>query len=290
MAKAKAKKTFEGVHPLVDFVMSQEDLARRRLSIGGSDANTLMSGDREKIYELWREKRGEGKPQEDPSINMLMGQATEKLNAAWYYFKTGDQVSNMQGFAKTEEFGYPAHATLDGECLGGDAIFESKHTGGYDFGTKAKRTIDTVRELYNPQLQHNMMVTGKSRVVLAVFFDNNAWDFCTVDADPFYQDALAEVEAKFWACVQSGEPPGGFGVIEAAPVVKEFREVDMTGNNQWAAAADDYLKYKATVQAFESAESTLKSLVEADVGKATGYGLMIKRDKRGALRIYEEKE
>lgn len=283
-----AKRKQNNGHALAEFMMTDEDLARRRLSIGGSDANTLMSGDTKRILELWREKRGEGKPQEDPSINMLMGTATEKLNAAWYSFKTGDTVTDMQGFAKTDAFGYPAHATLDGICLDGSAIWEAKHTGGYDFGSKAKRTIDTVRELYMPQLQHNMMVTGLTRSVISVFFDNNNHDWCGVDADPFYQDALQEAEAEFWRCVQSGEAPGGAVSIAAAPVVKEFREVDMTGNNEWAAAADDYMKHKASAAAFESSQSALKSLVESDVGKATGHGLMIKRDKRGALRIYEE--
>jgi predicted phage-related endonuclease len=286
--KKKAPKVYEGGHPLADYIMSDEQQARRRNSIGGSDANTLMGGDPEKIYELWREKRGIADPQGDPSINMLMGTATEKLNAAWYHFKTGDRVTDMQQFAASDEFGYPAHATLDGLCFGGESIWEAKHTGGYDFGTKSKRSIDTVRELYMPQLQHNMMVTGLQRSVISVFFDNNNHDWCGVDADPFYQDALKEAEATFWACVLSGEPPGGIRKIESAPVVKEFREVIMTGNNQWAAAAEDYKKYKASVDVFESAATTLKSLVEADVGVASGYGLMVKRDKRGALRIYEE--
>ena len=35
--------------------------ARRRSSIGGSDANIIMSGDREKILDLWRVKTG-GEP------------------------------------------------------------------------------------------------------------------------------------------------------------------------------------------------------------------------------------
>lgn len=275
------------IDPMAEFVMSEEDKARRRLSIGGSDANTLMSGNAQWIYELWQEKRGEAGKEQEPSINMLMGQATERLNAAWYGKKAGDLVTDMQGFRKTEEYGYPCHATLDGICQGGAAIWEAKHTGGYDFGTKAKRSIDTVRELYNPQLQHNMMVCGLDRAVLSVFFDNNNHDYCTVDADPFYQEALREAESAFWDCVVFGEAPEGFTPISAAPKIEEFREIDMTGNNLWAAAVADYISAKPHVDTFKTAESALKSLVESDVGLAEGYGLKIKRDKRGALRIYE---
>ena len=286
MAMNKAPKTYEGGHPLAAFIMSPSDLARRRLSIGGSDANILMSGDAQRIHDLWLEKRGEGKPQSDPSINMLMGTATEALNAAWYTFKTGDIVTDMQGFAKTDKFGYPAHATLDGICKGGESMWEAKHTGGYDFGSKAKRSIETVRAMYMPQLQHNMMVTGLSKSVISVFFDNNNWDWCGVDEDPFYQDSLREAEAAFWASVQSGAAPGSISVIEAPPAVKDLRDVDMTGNNEWGSAAAEYIFCKPFVKAFESAESVLKSMVESDVGKAEGYGLTIKRDKRGSLRVY----
>ncbi|WP_410959850.1 hypothetical protein, partial [Salmonella sp. SAL4356] len=36
--------------------------AERLAGIGGSDANTILSGDRERILGLWREKRGEQPP------------------------------------------------------------------------------------------------------------------------------------------------------------------------------------------------------------------------------------
>lgn len=277
------KPTNAAAHPLRAYIMSEEAQARRRLSIGGSDANTLMSGDQQRIYELWLEKRGQGKPQGDPSINMLMGTATEKLNAAWYHHKTGDVVTDMQGFVHNDKHGYPAHATLDGLCHDGWTVWEAKHTGGYDFGTKAKRTIDTVREQYMPQLQHNMMVCQLDAAVLSVFFDNNTHDWCEVQADPFYQDALRFEEAAFWSSVQSGEPPSSIPVIAAPAKITEYRQVDMTGNNEWAVAAADYIRLKPEAEAFEDAVVALRSLVESDVNLASGYGLIAKRNKRGAL-------
>ena len=39
--------------------LSAEAIAARRHSIGGSDANTIMSGDEARIIRLWQEKRGE---------------------------------------------------------------------------------------------------------------------------------------------------------------------------------------------------------------------------------------
>ena len=41
------------------FRLNSEELDRRRSFIGGSDANIILSGDREKVKQLWHEKRGE---------------------------------------------------------------------------------------------------------------------------------------------------------------------------------------------------------------------------------------
>lgn len=273
-------------NPLSAFIMSDEDIAARTLSIGGSDANTLMSGNADWIYDLWKQKSGLGVKHKEPTLNMLMGTATEELNAAWYASKTGDAVTDMQKIVRSDAFAYPMHATLDGLCMDGAAIWEAKHTGGYDFGAKAKRTIDTVRETYYPQLQHNMMVTERKQAVISVLFDNSGWDSCVVDADPFYQDALSEIEREFWESVQEGRSPGPIESIKAEAVAKEFRDVDMTGNNAFADAAATYLGNKEAASVFESATSDLKNLMESDVGKAEGYGLMLKRDKRGSIRIY----
>lgn len=273
-----------------DFGLTDSDKEFRKGSIGGSDATTLMSGDAERIYNLWREKRGEPVKRDPPTINQLMGHATEALNAAWYSDKTGDPVTDRQLVAKTDAFGYPAHATVDGICLAGDGVWEAKHTSGYDFSNNERKTVKAMVESYYAQLQHNMMVSGKRRAVISVFFDNSRWESETVEADDFYMDALKEAEARFWECVQSGEPPSGFQPIDAKPETaqKATREVDMKGNNEWAAAAADYLKHKAAAADFESAKKAITALVEKDVAKATGYGVMVKRDKRGALRIYEE--
>ncbi len=44
---------------LADLSLSESQLAVRREGIGGSDANTLLSGNSERIQRLWAEKRGE---------------------------------------------------------------------------------------------------------------------------------------------------------------------------------------------------------------------------------------
>lgn len=272
---------------LSPFLMSEEQQAKRRLSMGGSDANTIMSGDPDRLMELWREKRGDGKPQE-PTLNMLMGTVTEALNAAWYAHTTRDPVGSTQAMPVTSINGTPIHATLDGICKGGAAVWEAKHTSGYDFQAKERRSAESMAEYYFPQLQHNMLVTGLKRAVLSVFFDNNRHEFVEIEADSFYQDTLLAREAEFWACVQSGKPPVAQAPLKVVPKIVATRVQDFTGNNEWASFAAQWLETKAASDKHADAVSGIKSLMEADVATAKGHGVIARRDKRGAVRISAE--
>jgi predicted phage-related endonuclease len=94
--------------------LTPEQIARRRTSIGGSDANTLMSGDKERILKLWLEKRGEIEP-EDLSDNLMvaMGSFTEPLNVSWFEKISGKKV-NLRGEERSS-FDEPfMSCTLDG--------------------------------------------------------------------------------------------------------------------------------------------------------------------------------
>jgi predicted phage-related endonuclease len=63
-------------------VWKELDLARRSF-IGGSDARIIMGNDEAALLRLWREKRGEGEP-EDLSGNLLvqLGVATGRAEPA----------------------------------------------------------------------------------------------------------------------------------------------------------------------------------------------------------------
>jgi predicted phage-related endonuclease len=121
--------------------LSAEAIAARRHSIGGSDANTIMSGNADRLIQLWREKRGEAEP-EDLSDNLAvqMGSYTEALNVAWFEKQTGFHVIARGTVVKAEIDGLRMHHTLDGlvaeewmedgEMNGREiGLFEAKHCG-----------------------------------------------------------------------------------------------------------------------------------------------------------------
>jgi predicted phage-related endonuclease len=94
--------------------LTPEQIKRRMTSIGGSDANTLMSGDKERIRNLWLEKRGEREPDDLSDVLMVqMGSFTEPLNISWFEKISGKTVKDQQ--AERSSFDEPfMSCTLDG--------------------------------------------------------------------------------------------------------------------------------------------------------------------------------
>lgn len=255
------------------------DVLARREGIGGSDANVILSGDRDKILGLWREKRGE-QPAPDLSTNLavMLGCWTEAFNRHWFEKFSGEHVDQLH-----VRLSCPTNAwrrcTLDGYLSQSNAVWEAKHTSAF---TKP----DDVLERYMPQLQHNMAVARCETAVLSVIFGNSKFETFAVASDWMYQIELLNAEVDFWDCVQTGREPVP-ALAPAPPRPIGVREVCLDGNNSWAAAAADWLQHREAAKRHASACSQLKELVEPDVGRAFGHGVEAKRSKAGAITIRE---
>lgn len=259
--------------------LSADQLVGRRAYLGGSDANTIMSGDVERIIRLWQEKRGEVEPEDLSGVlQVQLGAFTESFNRAWFTKQTGRLVTHVgeERASLDHEF---MGATLDGMTDGETTVWEAKHVSAF-----AKS--DEILARYLPQLTHNMLVTGSRRACLSVLYGNHKFEVFDVELDEAYAAALVTAEEAFWTCVRTGVPPA---VIEVAAPVPAVRTVDMTGSNAWAAASADWLSHKEAAKAFDDAAKALRALVEPDVAVATGHGLTAKRTKAGAITISQTK-
>src|SRR6516162_9120627 len=98
----------------------------RRYFIGGSDARIIMGKDEAALLRLWREKRGEGEP-EDLSGNrgVQLGVATEERNRRGYQANPGQALTDIQRQIKHPALRWMA-ATLDGRVEATGAVFEAK--------------------------------------------------------------------------------------------------------------------------------------------------------------------
>jgi predicted phage-related endonuclease len=241
-----------------------------------------MGGNDGRIITLWRQKRGEAEPDDLSDILAVqMGSFTEPLNCAWYEKQTGNVV---QGGGKIARHPTIKHmrATLDGEVfdplsderLG---VFEAKHCG--------TRSADAeLFARYVPQLTHNCLCAGAETAFLSIFKGNGDWVLFEYELDAAYAKRLIEAEAAFWECVRTGTPPAPLPDAPT-PKPKGVKEYDMQGSNEWAAHAADYLETEIAADRHEIAKRSLKALVPDDASRCVGHGILIARDKRGALRF-----
>jgi predicted phage-related endonuclease len=259
--------------------MGSEELTKRRDSIGGSDANVILSGQPEKILRLWREKRGEIDP-EDLSglLRVALGNWTEAFNRQWYERVSGNEVGRVGETISCSKYDW-RNCTIDGFVESVEAVWEAKHTSGF-------MNAEDLIERYMPQLQHNMAVAGVSRAILSVIYGNHKYEIIEIASDWIYQLELLEAEEDFWRCVESGTPP-----IPADPPPPPrpvgIREVCLEGNNAWAAAAVDWLQNREAARIHAAACGLIKGLIEEDVARAFGHGIEAKRNKSGAITIRE---
>jgi predicted phage-related endonuclease len=253
------------------------DSRDRRSFIGGSDARTIMGDDQAALLRLWREKRGEIEP-EDLSDNLIvqLGTVTELLNRRWYEKNSGQVINDVQRrvFHKVHRW---MAATLDGRIAETGAVFEAKFMLPWNFSEEA------AAEKHMAQLQHNMWVTAARASVLSIITGGGKWVVMTISADPLYQHLLLTAERKFWRCVETGEPPGLFGIEPPKPRIEAVRTVDMSASNTWAEFASLYRLTRPAALDHDRAKTELKALVPEDAKEASGHGVRAKRSKSGAI-------
>jgi predicted phage-related endonuclease len=249
----------------------------RRSFIGGSDARVIMGRDEAALLRLWREKRGELGPL-DLSGNLIvqLGVVTEALNRHWFERNTGQTLKDIQRRIRHPVIRWMA-ATLDGLVAETGAVFEAKFMLPWSFSEEG------AAEKYMPQLQHNMWVTNVKLSLLSVITGGGKWVEITIPADSVYQHLLLSAEKKFRRCVETGEPPGLFGVEPPRARIEAVRIVDMSTSNSWAEFAGSFLRTREANVEHERAKTELKALLPEDAREGIGHGIRARRSKSGAV-------
>jgi len=238
-----------------------------------------MGNDEDALLLLWREKRGETRPQ-DYSTNLIvqLGVATEPLNRRWYERATGQVLKDVQTWVRHPVIRWMA-ATLDGVVEGTGAVFEAKFMLPWSFSEEA------AAEKHMAQIQHNMWVTNAREAVLSIITGGGKWVEIKISADALYQHLLLTAEKKFWRCVESGEPPRLFGIEPPRARLKAVRIVDMSSSNAWAEFSDVFRRTREAYLEHEKAKTELKGLMPEDAKEAIGHGVRAKRSKSGAVNF-----
>ena len=257
--------------------LTPEQIAFRKNFIGGSAANVIMSGDEKKILRLWHEYRGEMEPEDlSDVLPVAIGTVTEAVNVEFFERRTGRKVT-CQGSERLSLYCSWAACTLDGLTDEETTVYEAKTVSAFS-------NSEEILRRYYPQLTHNMLVCGLRKAVLSVIYGNgHKFEQYDVTLDNAYADELFAAEESFWQCVKSGDRPVEF-TPPAAPV--DFKRiVDMTGNNEWADAAAEWIENFEASKKFDRARSTIKHLLEPDAAESFGHGVIARRSKAGVVTI-----
>jgi predicted phage-related endonuclease len=236
-----------------------------------------MGKDQVALLRLWKEKRGEAPPL-DLSSNLIvqLGSVTEDLNRRWYELQSGHRVGDVQRHMIHPSIPWMA-ATLDGLVKESGAVFEAKFMLPWSFSQEA------AAEKHMAQLQHNMLVTNKTKSVLSIITGGGKWVELAIEADPIYQTVLIAIEKAFWQSVRTGEPPAIFDCDPPKPRIEAVRVVDMNASNSWAEFAALFRNTRQAHLEHEQAKAELKTLMPEDAKEAMGHGIRAKRSKSGAV-------
>lgn len=258
-------------------MLTAEQIQSREGRLTASRVGVLMHGDSAAIYRLWQEMIGDPEfvPEDLSGVwPVQLGITTEALNLDWFARRFG--AVTRRGEVVVHPEAPWAAATLDGWSETHGCPIECKHVGGFE-------PRETVIARYQPQFHWQAWVTQTKRVASSIIMGAQAPIIELIEIDADYMKELITRADAFMMCVRTLTPPSI--VPPVAPPQPALREVEMTGNNSWAAMADDWLSNRIPAAVFEAAAKDLKALVPSDAARCHGHGVEVKRDRAGRLTV-----
>jgi YqaJ-like viral recombinase domain len=256
-------------------VLTASQLLARAGKLTGSRIAALMRGDAAAVLRLYKEMIGEGEPEDlTGNWHVRLGELTEALNLEWFERKNGPL--SRRGEVVVHPVLPWAAVTLDAWCDALKCPVECKHVGGHE-------PLELIIDRYQPQMQWQMECLMADQCALSVIIGANEPVVEFIPRDPEYASEMVKRGDQFMGFARRREPPV---VLPAAvPPVDACRVYDMTGNNQWASQATDWLTTKPAADINRDTSITLKSLVPADAKRCEGHGITISRNRVGHLSL-----
>ncbi len=263
-------------------MLSEAQIKARAGKLTASQVGCLMTGDQDKILNLWRLHIGDPSyVKEDLSLvfAVQLGSITEPLNLRWFEVVTGRKLSRL-GETVVHPTASWAACTLDGWDDSIPCPVEAKHVGGFEPRSR-------IIQRYTAQATWQMLVTDTKKCVLSIIEGARAPVLEVVDYDQIYADELWSRAVAFMAAVHSLTPPCAMPAV--VPPVRAEKTYDMSGSNSWGSEAVAWLEAYPYARKAAAAEKNLKSLVPSDAARCSGHGIVVTRDSRGYLSLREQK-
>lgn len=247
--------------------------------IGGSDTVKIMQGD---WLELWQIKTGRAEgPDLTDNIAVQLGIHTEPFNIQWFEGRMNVAIDEEQRTFNRLIDGVQTKGSVDGILHGTNQLIECKHTN-------AMNNMESMLELYMPQIQTYIELAEADGCHLSVIFGNNRWESAYVARNENYFRSMWAVVSDFWRYVVRDEEPIGFDTPSLSIdriAVDQMVKRDATKDNAFVDAAHTYIETEEAAKSFEASKKSLKEMVGQDEREVYCDLLTVKRAKNGSLRI-----
>lgn len=267
--------------------LSRMDLEMRAHYIGGSEANTIVTGTDWEIDNIIRVKRGEREPENlEDNKAVQAGTYNEPLVVKWFQDDT-----DLTVYARNETRQHPLfphyRASVDGlvdHPEWGECVFEAKWT--------SQTNLETITKSYFGQLQSNMECCGAKKAFLAAGMGGTKFGFVDVDYDPEYVKAMRLRTELVWDAIQSDdgmlrEPLPEMPKAKMPAIFIPSKPVDLTTvkeANRIAVLAPRFRENYGAAKEFAKVEKELKALTPKD-SNSIGFGLKTTINAAGAKSI-----
>ena len=275
---------------IVNLSQREEDwLDWRRQGVTATDAAILLNRSPYKTrWRLWAEKTGYAR-EVDLSLNPLVRRGIENEDAARRAFE--EKYDDMLLPACVESVQYPLmRASLDGLRDNGEPVELKSPSATVWEDVCAEKANSKAYQLYYPQVQHQLLVTGAKQGWLVFYFEGQIQEYPILRDEAMIQEILAEAK-KFWQQVVDKKEPDKDP--ERDLYIPQGEEV-----NRWIAAAEEYRLYDAEIQELKQRLSelqerqkphldTMKSLM-GEYFHADYCGVMVTRYKAAGRVDYKK--
>tara|TARA_R100001463_G_scaffold710_2_gene3235 strand:+ start:128 stop:1063 length:936 start_codon:yes stop_codon:yes gene_type:complete len=283
---------------LTKFKLSEQSLAERKTTVGGSEVCVLASNDEEKQDRLYALKSGHINPDDLTTVwAVVMGWVTEDVNIAWFELKNQVEIINQQKVLTSNKHKF-MRCTLDGSISNyknRQAVFDAKFTLGFKKADEEYAdVIPRLVKYYTPQLHWNAYLleehTGRPVPygILSIIRGGNEPTFHEVKIDKDYQESLIELAKDFMYCVENQIPYNIPDFQEPPTPTEDKVPVDMSKTKarlNWKRHSEVWLQTYGAKQSCLEAEKSLKDLVPKNSSMAFGDGIKISVSKNNRKKI-----
>lgn len=243
--------------------------ADRRAWIGGSDAAAVMGlSPWQTPVELWLEKTGQRAPQEPDAARQRIldrGKKLEPVVLDMVVDKLRERGHSVEIVARNKCYSDPEHAflsceidfelLLDGEHINGDC----KTVHGFARKKWGEEDTEEVPIEYAAQFMHGLMITGRSRCLVAALIGLDDVAIYWVKRD---DDTIAGMRAKevdFWQrCVLGGERPDVMTFDDIKALYPRDNGQSVEASEEIVAKVEQLAAVKAQKKLIEEREAELQ--------------------------------